>query len=120
MRAEAETKTKFYKKYLVGGLTILSFLSVSNAYAGVELVCKGRQTTSNNKPVYVNCSERKAFVDTLGSAWKTIRQNSIGGSMENMCWQAYQQAKDMHPSISFDNISDSFLARCNMGLAYVK
>jgi len=103
-------------------LIYLSFISVvltSNAYAGVELVCKGRQATSNNKTVYVNCSDRKAFVDTLGSAWHTIRKNSIGGHLENMCWEAYQQAKDMHPSISFENISDGFLMRCNMGLGYV-
>ena len=99
---------------------LLSLLISSNAYAGLELVCKWRQPTSNNKPVYVNCSERKEFVDALGSAWHTLRQNSIGGSMEDMCWQSYQQAKDMHPSISFSNISDSFLMRCNMGLAYVK
>ncbi len=101
-------------------LTLLFFLFASNAYAGLELVCKGRQPTSNNKPVYVNCSERKAFVDALGSAWRTLRQNSIGGTTEDLCWQAYQQAKDMHPSISFENISDSFTARCNMGLAYIK
>ncbi len=106
-------------KYLIL-LSFISTLLVSNAYAGVELVCKGRQPTSNNKVAYVNCSERKAFVDALSNAWQTLRQNSIGGSMEDMCWQAYQQAKDMHPSISFDNISDSFLMRCNMGLAYVK
>lgn len=106
-------------KYLVL-VSFISALLASNAYAGAELICKGRQPTSNNKSIYVNCSERKAFVDALGNAWRTIRGNSIGGSMEDMCWQAYQQAKDMHPSISFDNISDSFLTRCNMGLAYVK
>lgn len=101
-------------------LMLLLLLIATNANAGMELVCKGRQPTSNNKPVYVNCGDRKEFVDTLGSAWRTICQNSIGGSMEDMCWKAYQQAKDMHPSISFDNISDSFLVRCNMGLAYIK
>ena len=99
---------------------LLSFLFVTNANAGLELVCKGGQPTSNNKSIYVNCSERKAFVDALGNAWRTIRRNSIGGTTENLCWEAYQQAKDMHPSISFSNISDSFLMRCNMGLAYVK
>jgi hypothetical protein len=105
-------------KYFVS-ISFISVLLVSNAYAGVELVCKGSQPASNNKSIYVNCSERKAFVDALGNAWRIIRRNSIGGSMEDMCWQSYQQAKDMHPSISFNNISDSFLMRCNMGLAYV-
>ena len=68
----------------------------------------------------MNCSDRKDFVETLGAAWRTLRKNSIGGTTEDLCWEAYKDAKDMHPSISFDNISDSFLMRCNMGLAYVK
>ena len=41
--------------------------------------------------------------------------NFVCGYEENLL-----DFKDMHPSISFDNISDSFLMRCNMGLAYVK
>jgi len=101
-------------------LSLLFVLFASNVHAGLELVCKGSSPKSNNKPVYINCSERKEFVNALGSAWRTLRQNSIGGTTENLCWEAYQQAKDMHPSISFDNISDSFTARCNMGLAYIK
>ena len=86
----------------------------------MEVVCKGHQPQSNNKPIYVNCSDRKEFVETLGAAWRTLRKNSIGGTTEDLCWEAYRDAKDMHPSISFDNISESFLMRCNMGLAYVK
>lgn len=90
------------------------------SFAGEELVCRGRQPQSNNRPVYVNCSDRKEFVETLGAAWRTLRKNYIGGTTEDLCWGAYNDAKDMHPSISFNNISDSFLMRCNMGLAYVK
>lgn len=102
-------------------MLVVGLLSVAtSAFAGTELVCKGRSPQSNHKPYYFNCNDRKEFVDTLGKAWRTIRQNSIGGTVEDMCWQAYNQAKDMHPSISFSNISDSFTARCNMGLAYVK
>lgn len=102
-------------------LTFALWLIISaNSYAGTELVCKGHQPQSNNKPIYVNCSDRKDFVETLGAAWRTLRKNSIGGTTEDLCWEAYKDAKDMHPSISFDNISDSFLMRCNMGLAYVK
>ncbi len=58
-------------------------------------------------------------METLGAAWHELRNNSIGGHLEEMCWEAYNQAKDMHPSISFQDISDSFLIRCNMGLEYV-
>ena len=101
-------------------LFVLSFfIFVTNAHAGLELVCKGGQARSNNKIIYVDCQNRKEFIDKLGAAWKELRKNSIGGSMEDMCWKAYNQAKEMHPSISFSNISDSFLMRCNMGLAYV-
>jgi hypothetical protein len=91
-----------------------------NAHAGIELVCQGGQSRSEHRAVVVDCSDRQDFIKKLGGAWQLLRKNSIGGSMEDLCWKAYNQAKDMHPSISFDNISDSFLARCNMGLAYVK
>jgi hypothetical protein len=97
-----------------------ALLFSSQAFAGYELVCKGRQARSNHKPVLVDCANRKDFVEKLGMGWRTLRRESIGGSMENLCWEAYNQARDMHPSISFDNISDSFLMRCNMGLAYVQ
>ena len=104
------------------GLALAAFLIINSCecLAGTELVCKGHQAQSNNKAVYVNCSDRKEFVETLGAAWRTLRKNSIGGTTEDLCWEAYKDARDMHPSISFDNISDSFLMRCNMGLAYVK
>ena len=90
-----------------------------NAHAGIELVCKGAQPRSNGKAFYVDCKNRKEFVDTLGAAWRELRNNSIGGHLEEMCWEAYSQAKDIHPSISFQDISDSFIIRCNMGLEYV-
>ena len=101
-------------------LALIFLVWASNCYAGTELVCKGNQPLSNNKSIYVNCSDRKEFVENLGAAWRTLRKNSIGGTTEDLCWEAYKDARDMHPSISFDNISDSFLIRCNMGLAYVK
>jgi hypothetical protein len=105
-----------YTKHLVA---ICSCVFMLNAHAGLELVCKGAQPKSNGKVVYINCQNRKEFVDTIGSAWRELRKNSIGGHLEDMCWEAYKQAKDMHPSISFEDISDSFLIRCNMGLEYV-
>ena len=105
-----------YLKYL---FVLFSLAFVINAHAGIELVCKGGQARTNHKTVYVDCDNRKAFIEMLGAAWQELRKNSIGGSIEDMCWQAYNQAKDMHPSISFSRISNSFLIRCNMGLVYV-
>jgi hypothetical protein len=105
-----------YVKYL---FAVFFCVFMLNAHAGLELVCKGAQPKSNGKVIYINCQNRKEFVDTIGSAWRELRKNSIGGHLEDMCWEAYKQAKDMHPSISFADISDSFLIRCNMGLEYV-
>jgi hypothetical protein len=107
------------KLLLLSGLCFgTTFVFSGAAFAGFELVCKGGRAQTSNQAIFVDCSNRKEFVDMLGSAWQTLRDNSIGGTMENLCWEAYSQAKDMHPSISFDNISDAFLARCNMGLEY--
>lgn len=91
-----------------------------NASAGVELICKGQGPRSAHRPVAVDCNDRRAFIDMLGGAWMTLRKNQIGGQLENLCWEAYKDAKGLHPSISFNGISDSFLARCNMGLAYIQ
>lgn len=106
-----------YKKLIIISFSITISMS---ANAGIELVCKGSSPQSSNKPVYLNCSDRKEFVETLGYGWRTLRKNSIGGATEDLCWEAYKDAREMHPSISFENISESFLMRCNMGLAYVK
>jgi hypothetical protein len=109
-----------YAKKILQTIVFLSLCTVSlTANAGFELVCKGRQAQSKQKIVQVDCANRKDFIDKLGAAWRTLRQNSIGGHLENMCWESYSQAKDIHPSISFNEISDGFLMRCNMGLEYV-
>lgn len=109
-------------KNLKATFVLVSYLSIffvlNNAYAGTELVCKGRQARSNHRVVTVDCSKRKEFVDSLGAAWRKLREEHIG-QFENICWEAYNQAKDIPPTISFSNISDGFLMRCNMGLAYV-
>ena len=98
-------------------LQLLIFTSTP-ANAGNELVCKGRQARSNHRVITVDCSKRKEFVDMLGAAWRKLREEHIG-QFENMCWEAYSQAKEIPPTISFSDISDGFLIRCNMGLAYV-
>ena len=91
----------------------------ASANAGMELVCNGRQPQTANNSIYIYCSDRREFVKSLGSAWMNIRSNGIGGTVEDLCWEAYKDAKDMHPSISFKDISDSFLIRCNIGLGYI-
>lgn len=101
---------------------VLLFLvaSQASAFAGVELVCKGMSAQSNNKPKMVNCSDRQEVISALGSAWQTLRKQQIGGSTEDMCWEPYKRAKEMHPSISFDNIAPTFFMQCNMALQYIK
>jgi hypothetical protein len=50
------------------------FAIMFNANAGLELVCKGAQPTSNHKTVYVDCQNRMAFIDMLGSAWREMEK----------------------------------------------
>ena len=107
------------KVILVLATSLTFIFSSTQANAGIELVCKGRQAQSNHRVVTVDCSKRKEFVDMLGAAWRKLREERIG-QFDDMCWEAYSQAKDIPPTISFADISDSFLIRCNMGLAYVE
>jgi hypothetical protein len=96
------------------------FFWLTSAHS-IELVCKGdSQRNSQQRAVFVNCSDRKEVIDMLGSAWQTLRKEKIGGSTEDMCWDPYKRAKDMHPSISFNGIAQTFFAQCNMALQYVK
>ena len=101
-------------------IVFASMLLTGNVFA-VELICKGQQPRmQNQRPIYVDCSNRKEVIDTLGAAWSTLRKQGIGGSTENMCWDPYNRAKEMHPSIQFDNIASTFFIQCNMALQYVK
>jgi hypothetical protein len=110
-------KESLMKKIL---LVLASFLISSNVFA-VQLVCNGQQPQmQNQKPIYVDCSNRKAVIDILGAAWQELRQQRIGGSTEDMCWKPYQRAEAMHPSIPFDGIAETFFMQCNMALQYVK
>jgi hypothetical protein len=86
----------------------------------VELVCKGEQQNDpSQKMVQVDCTNRKAVIDVLGSAWRTLRKEGIGGSTEDMCWRPFNRAKELHPSISMNGIASTFLAECNMALQYI-
>lgn len=106
------------KKVLL--ILLLASTSVSNVYS-YELVCKGhRPQMRNQTPIYVNCANRKEVIDKLGAAWKTLRKEGIGGSTEDLCWKPYKQAKELHPSISFEGIAPTFFMQCNMALQYVK
>ena len=97
---------------------LLCFLGESLA---IELVCKGGQPNNpGQKIVQVDCTNRKEVIDMLGSAWRTLRKEGIGGSSEDMCWRPFNRAKELHPSISMDGIASTFLAECNMALQYVK
>lgn len=94
--------------------------SIANVWA-VELVCEGRQQRdASQRAVSVDCTKRKEVIDMLGAAWQTLRNESIGGSTEDMCWSPYKQAKEMHPSISPINYAPTFFIQCNMALKYVK
>jgi hypothetical protein len=101
-------------------LLLATTFFVGNIHA-VELVCKGeRPTMQNQRTVYVDCSNRKEVIDILGAAWMELRKQGIGGTMEDMCWQPYNRAKEMHPSISFDGIASTFFMQCNIALEYIK
>jgi hypothetical protein len=98
----------------------LVFCTLTSAQA-VELVCRGDSPRNpQQRAITVDCSDRKAVIDTLGAAWQTLRKQGIGGSTENMCWDPYQTAQEMHPSISFNGIAQTFFMQCNMALQYVK
>ncbi|MDA0361052.1 MAG: hypothetical protein O3A69_08270 [Proteobacteria bacterium] len=104
-------------KFLVG---LLFYCFTANCFSATELVCVGQQANYGRASIEVDCSNRFAVVESLKRAWLALRQQNIGGSLEDMCWDAYNQAKDIHPSISFEGITDSFFMRCNMGLEYIE
>ncbi len=99
---------------------VFSFLVCNNLLA-IELVCKGEQQNDpSQKMVQVDCSNRKAVIDMLGSAWRALRKEGIGGSTEDMCWRPFNRAKELHPSIDMNGIASTFLSECNIGLQYLK
>ncbi len=96
------------------------FLISLDAWA-IELVCKGDDRQNpQQRAIYVDCNNRKAVIDILGSAWTTLRRERIGGDTEDLCWRPYKEAKDLPPSIPFDGIAQTFFMQCNMALEYVK
>lgn len=100
---------------------VFSLLVLSNSAFAIELVCKGGQPRmQDQRTVYIDCSNRKAVIDILGAAWRELRNQGIGGNTEDLCWDPYQQAKELHPSIPLNGIAQTFFAQCNMALRYIK
>ena len=105
-------------KFAIFAIAVLIY--AANAVA-IELVCEGDgPRDAQQRPIVVDCTNRKAVVETLGAAWMKLREEAIGGVTENMCWDPYQRALSIHPSISMNGIAQTFFAQCNMALKYVK
>lgn len=88
---------------------------------GLELVCRGQaQQNSGQRVVEVECANRKLVVDILEKAWVTLRTEGIGGSMEDLCWSAFNKAKEIHPSIDMKGVAPILFMQCNTALQYIK
>jgi hypothetical protein len=92
---------------------------VTGSRAANELVCEGYSANSE-RAVFVDCSDRRAVIDILAKAWQTLRENQIEGDTEDLCWDPYQSAKELHPSIEVTHIAPNWFLQCNMALQYVQ
>ena len=100
---------------------IVMIIFLSENVNSLELLCNGEKPRlQNQKQIFVNCSNRKEVISILGWGWQKLRQQGIAGVTEDMCWKPYNRAKELHPSIPFDGIAQTFLIECNMALQYVK
>ena len=100
---------------------IVMIIFLSKNVNSLELLCNGEKPRlQNQKQIFVNCSNRKEVIDILGWGWQKLRLQGIAGVTEDMCWKPYNRAKELHPSIPFDGIAETFLMECNMALQYVK
>ena len=87
---------------------------------GFELVCVGRQPRSALNIINVDCSNRQSVVQALEDSWLLLRSKSIGGTFEDLCWEPYNRAKEIPPTLSMVNIAPTFFMQCNMALQYAK
>ena len=100
---------------------ILMIIFLSKNVNSLELLCSGEKPRlQNQKQIFVNCSNRKEVIDILGWSWQKLRQQGIAGVTEDMCYKPFKRAKELHPSIPFDGIAQTFLMECNMALQYIK
>jgi len=91
-----------------------------NSFA-VELYCAGqKQRDPSQRGVKVDCSDRSEVIGHLGGAWRVLRENSIGGTMEDMCWKPYKKAKEIHPAVDSTGWAPAMFAQCNVALRYIK
>ena len=89
------------------------------AHAGYELICQGYAPQTNHQAVFIDCNDRDAVVEILRTAWMEIRKN-MGGTVEDVCWGGYTQAKDLQPALGMDaGMANTFFMQCNMGLGYL-
>ena len=110
-----------HKSLKVRGCLAASLVCAALSANAIELVCAGRQPqNSQQRAIYVNCSDRKSVIDGLAAAWQTLYMENIGGNTEEMCWKPYQAALESHPNTKFDDISTAFFMQCNAALRYIK
>ena len=106
---------------------LILFFSISvtgNAYA-LELVCKGdQQRFEGQRPIYVDCSNKKQVIDMLGAGWRELQKKGAASHLADICWNAYSRAqetaRDYHPSVSFEAPARAFLNQCNTALQHIK
>jgi len=96
---------------------ILFFYSIN--IGAIEMVC-GESSYRDKNNIFVNCQSRFEIIKNLKDSWLLLRKNYIGGQLENLCYEAYMDAKKMHPSIDLAPMVDVFFVRCNMGLEHLK
>ena len=99
---------------------IVMIIFLSKNVNSLELLCGEKPKLQNQKQIFVNCSNRKEVIDILGWSWQKLRQQGIAGVTEDMCYKPFKRAKELHPSIPFDGIAQTFLMECNMALQYIK
>lgn len=74
-----------------------------------------------HQTINVNCDSRRDVIDILQRAWQTLREQRIGGSLEDMCWDSFKRAESFHPSLGMNpGLASSVLAPCNLALEYVE
>jgi hypothetical protein len=89
--------------------------------SGMVLVCKGSAPEAERRrTIYVDCNSRIAVVTALENAWQELRRQKIAGATEDMCWNPYNKAKEMPPSVASQNYAASFLSWCNNGLQFIE
>jgi hypothetical protein len=112
------SSTKFSKNFMKI-LAIVFLIIFSSNSTSLELACNNKPNNTPNK-ILVDCNNRYEVIRSLHESWLLLRKNYIGGQLEDICFEAYMDAKDIHPSIDMSSIVDVFFQRCNMGLEYLK